>query len=391
MIQITEKRNCSGCFACANICPKQCITMESDNEGFWYPRVDQSSCIQCNLCEQVCPMLCLEKATSKPVAYAAYNKDLKVRMSSSSGGIFTLLAENVLNQDGAVFGACFDDKFQVVHRYAEEKEKLSQFRGSKYVQSKIGDTYKKAKDFLDIGRLVYFSGTPCQIAGLKSYLKKEYENLICQDVICHGVPSPKVWKKYIDFREEIAGASAHRITFRRKDHSWERYSMSFQFCNGVEYEQPLDKDRMMQIFLRNVCLRPSCYHCKFKIPHVQSDITLADYWGIKHIHPEMFDDKGTSLVLIHSTRGQNLFTDIKEKIIYKETNIEYALRRNFSAICPVDENPKRNAFFAELTRKPFHRVIRKYGSDNVFVWIEKNIRRVGSKIKQVVLSKKFSH
>ena len=376
MIKINQKQNCSGCHACVSVCPKHCISMVEDNEGFLYPQVDEPNCISCGMCEKVCPIIHQEEVSNEPKAYACYNKDEPVRMESSSGGLFTLIAEQVINNGGVVFGASFDKEFNVAHRYVETKEELGELRGSKYVQSKIGDTYKKSKEFLKQGRQVLFTGTPCQIGGLKSYLEQDYNKLFCIDIICHGVPSPKVWKKYVSYRENRAGAPARRIAFRRKDGGWKRFSVSFLFNNDTEYVQTVDKDLYMQAFLKNACLRPSCYACNFKTLHRESDITLADFWGIQNVFSEMDDDKGASLVFVNSTSGESMFAQIKDKISYKEVDINQAVAYNSSAIKSVEYNPKREKFFNKVDQLPFDELVNKYCSDAVLVRIKRRVKSV---------------
>lgn len=237
MIQIAQKTDCCGCEACVQRCPKQCISLKEDEEGFLYPIVNKDECIDCGLCEKVCPVINQNERHNPIKVLAAKNKDENIRLKSSSGGIFTLLAESILDENGIVFGACFNDKWEVTHGYTETKEGLSAFRGAKYVQSKIGDSYKQAKVFLKQNRKVLFSGTPCQIAGLKRYLRKEYDNLFTVDVICHGVPSPKVWRLYLDkilnLKDGQHSASSHSadkktriggINFRSKSTGWKEYS-----------------------------------------------------------------------------------------------------------------------------------------------------------------------
>lgn len=381
MINITDKSKCTGCHACFSICPKQCIKMVSDQEGFLYPLVNEKKCINCGFCEKVCPILHTQTIENIPIAYAAYNKDEDVRLNSSSGGIFSLLAEQVLYQNGVILGACFDENFNVVHSYTECMDELFKFRSSKYVQSNIGNTYQQTKAFLEEGRFVLFTGTPCQIGGLKAYLRKDYDNLICQDIICHGVPSPKVWQKYVDYREKRAGAPVRRITFRQKNEGWKRFSISFLFKNDIEYHQTLDKDLMMTAFLRNACLRPSCYKCSFKTIHRESDITLADFWGIQNILPEMDDDKGTSLVIINSEKGKKLFDSIKKHMIYKEIKFEEAIRFNSAMTSSVSLPSYRTAFFRDLNEYKFNQLIRKYCIDGTITKVKRKIQHILAKFK----------
>lgn len=373
-LEIKDKKDCMGCHACSNICPQSCISMDTDSEGFWYPKVNYDKCIKCGLCVKVCPTINKITVENNPKAYGCMNKNETVRLESSSGGIFTLVAEQIIDCDGVVFGVGFDEDFEVVHSYIERKEELNKFRGSKYVQSKIGDTYEEVKDFLKQGREVLFTGTPCQISGLKSYLGKEYDNLFTMDNICHGVPSPKVWDKYISYREKEAGSPPRRIAFRLKNEGWKLYSVSFLFNNDTEYRQTLRKDLYMRAFLKDVCLRPSCYECEFKSLHRQSDITLADFWGIQNILPEIDDDKGTSLIFVNSAVGQTMLDRIKNKIECKEVDIDKAVSYNSAAIKSVAYNPNREDFFGELDQLDFDKLVKKYCTDKLEVRVKRKVK-----------------
>lgn len=359
MIEIQDKHNCCGCGACVQICPKGCISLAEDNEGFLYPFVDKSICVDCGLCERVCPVL-QQTAPRRPLhVYAAINPNENIRMQSSSGGIFTMLAENVIEAGGVVFGARFDEKWEVVHDYTETKEGLAAFRGSKYVQSQIGNSYQQAKQFLQAGRKVLFSGTPCQVAGLKRFLRKEYENLWTIDVVCHGVPSPLVWRRYLDeFILRPKGAAGKNtvlsslkgnpvltgLNFRDKQMGWKKYGFvalgmsadkadqnSVSSLNGQDkmlLHETLDKNLFMQVFLKNLCLRPSCADCPAKSGKSGSDITIADFWGINRYLPDWDDDKGTSLVLINSEKGMAYFEQVRRNVKFTETTYEQALAGN---------------------------------------------------------------
>lgn len=361
MITINEKETCTGCHACATKCPKQCIKMINDTEGFWYPQINQEECIDCGLCEKVCPIITPLKFEDhfNPVAYACYNTDEKMRLESSSGGVFILIAEAVLKQGGVVFGAGFDKDFNICHQSVEHVEDLDKLRMSKYVQSKIGETYKEAEAFLKENRMVLFTGTPCQIGGLKAYLGKPYDNLVTQDIICHGVPSPMVWESYLAFRKKSdGGCAARRIAFRRKDFGWKRFSVSISYGNDTEYRQDLTQDLFMKGFLRDLYLRPSCHACAFKSVKRHSDITLADFWGIENILPEMFDDKGTSLVLIQSEKGKTLFKSIEKDLICQSVDMDEALKYNPAAIRPAPTPKNRQLFFQRFDKEPFDKIIR---------------------------------
>ena len=317
MIRIHEKDNCSGCHACANVCPQSCILMVSDDEGFWYPQVDKDKCIDCGLCEKVCPIIhkWQPDESRTTTAMVALNKNEEIRLRSSSGGIFTLLAEEIIAQGGVVFGAAFTNDFKSVHHICVSSTvDIGRLRGSKYIQSKTEDSYIQAKKFLDKGIKVLFTGTPCQIGGLYSFLRKDYDNLYTQDIICHGVPSPFIWEKYLEERERKAASKTQQMFFRHKKYGWKTYAVLFEFSNNTAYVKSFQEDSFMKAFLSNSCLRPSCHHCSFRNPIRQADITLADFWGIHEVFPEFDDDKGTSLVLIHSDRGQSLFDSIQTKV-----------------------------------------------------------------------------
>lgn len=361
MIQLDKKQNCTGCHACATKCPKQCITMINDTEGFWYPQINQEECIDCGLCEKVCPIITPLKFEDyfNPVAYACYNTNERVRLASSSGGVFTLIAEKILKQGGVVFGAGFDENFNICHQCVERVEDLDKLRTSKYSQSKIGNMFKEAASFLDENRMVLFTGTACQIDGLKAYLNRPYDNLITQDIICHGVPSPMVWDHYMNFRKKVDdGHRIKRVNFRQKDLGWKQYRVLINYDNEKEYCQTSAQDIFMKGFLNDLYLRPSCYTCNFKGSKRHSDITLADFWGIENILPEMFDDKGTSLVLIQSEKGKTLFKSIEKDLICQSVDMDEALKYNPAAIRPAPTPKNRQLFFQRFDKEPFDKIIR---------------------------------
>ena len=369
MIEITDKSQCCGCTACVSVCPKMCIAMKEDEEGFLYPEADASLCIGCGLCEKVCPVLHQGDARKPLAVYAAKNRDENVRMASSSGGIFSLLAERVIDDGGVVFGARFDDNWEVIHDFAETKEKLVAFRGSKYVQSCMESCFVQAKRFLDGGRKVLFTGTSCQIAGLKNYLRKDYENLLAVDVVCHGVPSPEAWRKYLkeisasqggDNSALLCGNYAERriqkINFRSKSTGWKQFSFALAFKgtstkgeqNAVLISHKFTEDPYMKVFLSNISLRPSCYSCPSKAGKSQSDITIADFWGINRVMPEFDDDKGVSLVLVYSEKGMQFCKSLHwDK---KVADYSDGLKSNMCIEKPVARHINRAYFFRKLRR-----------------------------------------
>lgn len=352
MIEISDKKDCCGCSACVGSCPKKCIVLKEDSEGFLYPEVDRESCVECGLCERSCPVLNSKFLTNdiKPEAYAAYVKDEVLRANSSSGGIFSVLAESVLQMGGVVFGAAFDHDFSVKHIAVETSAELERLRGSKYVQSRIENTYEEAKDFLDCGRIVLYTGTACQIAGLKAYLKKTYENLYTLDVLCHGVPSPKLWKKYVAEQEKTHGGTVRQTFFRHKEYGWKMYAVSLEFSNETAYRKKHPEDIFMRLFLANICLRPSCHACKFKGLLRPSDITLGDCWGIEKTMPEMDDDRGTSVVLIHSQKGKALLDSVGEHLVRKKGEADVLLPPTADSRKSVSAHRRRKKFFKELDR-----------------------------------------
>jgi len=370
MINIIDKKNCSGCKACYNICPKSCIEMLMDSEGFWYPKVNEASCVNCGLCETVCPEIniySVKKAYERPICYAAWNKDEDKRKNSSSGGVFTSIAGWIISNGGVVFGAGYDEKLQVRHKEVHTKETLGALRGSKYVQSDINNTYTSAKKYLEAGKKVLFTGTPCQIAGLYNFISKDYANLYTCDIVCHGVPSPLVFKKYKENMETSYGSKIKRIDFRNKKSGWKSYCVSIKFDNNKLYSKTFVNDAYMKGFLRNYYLRPSCYSCSYASINRISDITLGDYWGIASKYPELDDDKGTSLLLINTDRGKTMLEACKTNIVLQECNLEHAIAGNPSIISSVKIPKARDKFFKELNNSKFDYVIKKYMSPPTFI------------------------
>lgn len=360
MKEVINKNECCGCHACYNICPKNVIRMIEDEKGFKYPVINQDKCINCGLCKKVCAILNKKNEIKKKIeAYACYNKKDSEILSSSSGGIFILLAREIIKRKGVVFGACFDKEFSVIHTYVENEKDLKMFMGSKYTQSTIGDTYKKVKQFLESDRYVLFTGTPCQIEGLLSYLGKEYDKLYTQDIICHGVPSPKAWKKYLDYQKNVNNDDIKKISFRDKKYGWLRYQVRIDF-NKKTYNVNHDNDLYMKSFLSNICLRDSCYNCSFKKKYRISDITLADYWGINKQHPEFFNDKGVSLVIINSDKGRELFELISKKITYIETEFDDAIKYNPAMILSVNHCKNEREFINNIDNLSFDKLVNKY-------------------------------
>lgn len=346
---INHKADCVGCYACYNICPVNAIMMKADEEGFSYPKVDNLRCIKCEKCGTVCPSLNFVKKTSQadPETLAAYCLDEAVLNNSSSGGIFHLLAMKILEAGGIVIGAGFNKCWEVEHKIAENSEELLELQTSKYVQSRIGSTFKIIKDELKTGRWVLFSGTPCQCAGLQKYLGRVYDNLLLIDFVCHGVPSPLVWQKYLKLRVKKVN-EIQSISFRDKNLSWERYLLKFSLKNSNKYlADDLEHDLYLKGFLNNLYLRPSCHECKFCQKNRSVDITLADFWGVKEEVPSMYNSNGTSLVFIHSKQGKHIFKSLSN-IKMQYINFMQGVKYNPSMIKSVETPVVRKNFWKEF-------------------------------------------
>lgn len=351
-IIITEKE-CTGCHACFSICPKKAIEMRVNEKGFLQPVINYDFCVKCKMCQSVCPLNISEiQNTGEPIVYAAYSLDDENHYNSSSGGIFSLLAFEVLREGGAVYGAGFSDSFQVEHqRMTKEVKPL---RTSKYVQSRIGNMFSEAEKDLKSGKKVLFSGTPCQIGGLYSFLKQKkvnIENLLTVDLICHGVPSPLLWEKHL--ANISLGRTPIFINFRDKRTSWGSFSLTCQFHDGTEYSREAGKDAYMQGFFANMTLRESCYSCYFKTKSRMADITLADYWGVEKFNSEMMDKNGTSAVIIHSPKGQKFFSKIKEQIKSKKIPMDSILAYNKSMVQSVIQHPRTKKFWNQAIEQGY--------------------------------------
>lgn len=358
MINIKDKMKCCGCTACEQICPQICISMTRDNEGFSYPVVDIKSCTECGACEMVCPSIHPYTPQKKlPQSYACKAHSEDVRQNSSSGGMFTILANKVIIQGGVVFGARFQDDWTVSHGYTENIEGLQKFKGSKYVQSQLGNTYQVVKEFLKAGRLVLFSGTPCQVAGLNHFLRKKYENLYTIDIVCHSIPSPLVWKLYLE--EKGKGNNIKSITFRDKSEGWHNYGLCVSSSKGIIERGAKDSNLYMRGFLENLTVRPSCFACPSRNYTSGSDIMLADCWGLEKYHPEIDDNQGMSQVLILTAKGLDLFDECRDEIFslpipYEEVE-PHALHLPITA--STLPHPYRYYFFNRLGTQPIEKLL----------------------------------
>lgn len=358
MIQIQHKTDCSGCGGCRQVCPTGCISYLPDGEGFFYPAVDTERCIRCGKCERACPMPAAKPQEHPADAFACRSKDISLRDASSSGGVFTALAEQILAEGGVVFGALLREDGAVAHAAVTDRAGLARLRGSKYVQSDMGNCFLQAQALLEKGRWVLFSGTPCQIYGLSCFLGREYDRLLLVDTVCMGVPSPGIWERYRRAQEERAGSRLTAAHFRDKGFSggdaaangWQDYAMRLEFENGTRYCAPRLQDPYLSCFLKRLDLRPACHACRFKGDARRSDLTLGDYWGIESLHPDWADGHGVSLVLARTPKGGEWLRRAGSELEVRPAPAEHAVRTHPSLVRSVEAASGRDAFFSACER-----------------------------------------
>lgn len=359
---VTGKKNCSGCTACQSVCHADSITMESDTEGFLYPRINANTCTECMACIKVCPLNKKECDTSDnfdlPLVFAVKHKNKAVLTESTSGGLFTAISDHILANNGYIVGAAYDKSFLVHHVTVNTIEGRNLLRGSKYVHSKKGDVFTEVKKLLDGGNIVYFTGLPCEIAGLNAHLDKKYNNLITSDLICSGVASPKIFSEYINFiSDKYSRDTINTINLRSKEKGWNSAHISINLTHN-KYLKDYFTDPFARLFCRNIILRPSCYVCKFSNLKRVSDITLADFWGIEKSHPEFFDRRGVSMALINTAKGMRIFENIKNKIDWMQSGVEACNQPRL--LKPSNASPYRDAFWKDYNRYGYNFVQKKY-------------------------------
>ena len=350
MPKLATKEYCTGCTACASACPKGCISMAADENGFLYPVIDEDRCVACGLCEKTCPIVTpLKMAENEPKAYAAYSKDEAIRLQSSSGGVFTEIARAILTEGGVVFGAAYNEQFEVVHICVDSEADLAKLRGAKYSQSDLRGIFADVKEKLDAGQKVLFSGTPCQVGGLNAFLRKDYQNLLTVDFVCHSVPSPMVWREYVKYRasQDNNGKMPESVNLRAKTTGWSRYQYSnlFQYSDGISHSARSGESLYMKLFTSGYISRESCVNCQFKGYSRVSDLTIGDFWGIWDIAPEMDDNKGTSVVLCQSHRGAELLQEINQSLLLRQVSLEDSSRENSAMIKASPMHPNRQKAF----------------------------------------------
>lgn len=361
MTDFIHKYDCCGCTACANVCSRKAIVMKPDEEGFLYPSINTDICVQCGLCVKVCPVVRYDQhefPQTEPDVYALHHKDEDVWEKSSSGGAFEALSNYIISQGGCIFGAIYNERWEVVHSMAETREQAKAFRGSKYVQSDLRGIYPQVKRELKKARLVLFSGTPCQCAGLRGYLRKTYPNLFVVDIMCHSVPSPKVFAEYIHFVQKKADSAIESINMKDKTYGWGQQNLRIVFEDGNEWFDTPISNLWYSIFLSKYVARPSCYKCRFTNIFRPSDITLGDYWSIQESHPEFYDKRGVSFLFINSDKGQNLFSNVKRYYVHIRSNL--ALCSPWNLFHPVEAPAQRDAYWCDFKGKGFRYTSKKY-------------------------------
>lgn len=393
MIDKIKKELCTGCNACFNVCPQNCIDMIDDGTGFRYPKINYDKCTSCKLCIRTCPSLQTPDKSDKwenPRIFAAWSLDAKIRLNSTSGGIFTELAKANLVSEGLVVGARYNQNHLVEHYMIDNIDALNKLRQSKYVQSDIGDIFKKIEKKLTENQIVSFCGTPCQVAGLINYLKKPYENLITFDFICLGINSPKAYLKYLAMLEKRYKSKVERVWFKNKTYGWNRFSTRIDFENGKKYLRDRYKDLYMRGYIEeNLYMRSCCVECKYKsFPRI-SDITLADFWGVGTINHKLDSDKGTSLVMINSEKGMNLFNSINDNIFCEESTLEAALPGNKAIFKSAIKNENSEQFLKMLDQHTFDESFKKFVSRSKYKETKRVIYRKIIRIKRLI--KTFSN
>lgn len=367
------QEKCCGCSACVSVCPSKAISLEEDKEGFLYPKVDRDKCVKCHLCEKTCFYLSgiesMKSDSDVQYTYAVKAKNDEVRMKSQSGGMFSLLSTQIIKKDGVVYGCILDSDFRAVHSRAETYIERDLMCGSKYVQSHLLDVYKQVKDDLLKNRCVLFSGTPCQVEGLIKFvskLKKVYrDNLVLVDIVCHGVPSPKIWREYVRAISNEYGSSPRRIVFRDKKYGWHSFVEKIEFDN-----KNYMSDKYGRIFFNHGAIRKSCFSCKFTNVNRVSDVTIGDCWGIEEKHPELDDDKGISIAIINTRKGKMLFDEIRGEADVVEIDINHYLQPQLKE--PIYLNKKnREEFWNTYNRDGIMMILKKYGEGTIREKIER--------------------
>jgi acetyltransferase-like isoleucine patch superfamily enzyme/coenzyme F420-reducing hydrogenase beta subunit len=392
VINIKRKEDCTGCSACVDCCGQKAITLETDMEGFWYPHVSSELCVNCGLCEETCPELHIEElkkdgAKELPIVFAAYHKDPAIRYESSSGGLFSALANQMYEEGGYVGGAVYTEDFSIEHIVTNKREDLVRIRGTKHAQSDMTGIFQQVNTILNEGGKVLICGAPCQMAGLRLFLGRQYQNLITIDFICLGISSPKIHRKRLESLESEHGAKVVSVKAKNKDHGWKSIGYKISFANGKVYQRAGARDGFVRGLIDERCnCRPVCYECKYKgFPRV-SDISLGDFWGIENVEKTMDDDMGTSVVLLNSQKGIVFFNSTKINIETKEVSLRDVLPGNRALSHPIVlPTINRDEYFKDMDTYPFDVVVKKHfpSNGNVMNHLHTGLTFIGQKITQM--------
>ena len=382
MINIVNKVDCCGCEACYNACPKKCIEMKSDEEGFLYPQVNQDTCINCGLCEKVCPIInrVPREKNDYQEAYLLQHKDDEICRESTAGGAFTGIASYVIEKGGIVFGVEMTEGYKVRHTSVETIDDLKKFRNSKYVQSRIGTVFQQVKHELNKGRLVCFSGTPCQVEGLRHFLGKDYENLILVDVVCRAVPSPGVWEKYIQYEVEQKGEMSS-VRFRDKALGYQYSTMELKSNDGKAYRGGIESQPWLRMFFSGMIIRPSCTDCKFRSRYRNSDFTIWDCFNSYEFDKHFNERIGTTRMIIHSEKGKRLFENIADNYIYSYASMDGIDRGVNEFELSPKVNPNREVFFEDYKKFSMEDLINKYYPRTFLVKLNRTMRMILSLLR----------
>ena len=374
-VAVDNPFDCCGCGACSTICPTNSIKMEADSEGFLYPTIDSTTCVLCGLCVKCCPIL---NTSSKPLktqlAFIAQNKNNVLRQHATSGGVFGAIAEEVISRGGIVFGAQFDEQYNVIHTSAENREKLEAFYSSKYVQSNTNNTFAMVKYWLQMNRFVCYSGTPCQIEGLRHFLNQEYDNLLLVDVVCRGVPSPLIWKEYCRMQCEKEYSAPEAVWFRDKSQYGYQYTqMRFKFPHKNIFLGGVDCNPYLRSFFENVNVRPSCFECRFRSRYRNSDLTLWDCLDIRQFSKTM-DINGTTRVLVHNLKGEAFFNSIRANLIYEAVDCDKVAENVQEMKKNKVISPLRSHFFESMQQHGVNYALQKFYAPTLFTKLEHLVR-----------------
>lgn len=382
----TEAKNCCGCTACYSVCPKNAITMQADGKGFLYPAINSELCVNCKLCEKICNFIKFTPNTERKIdCYAVKHKDEREIATSRSGAFFIAVADYVLSKNGVIFGCEMADEFTIIHKAETDKLGVNKFKGSKYVQSDMKDCFAECVSYLKQGRTVLFSGTACQLGGLLSLLQQKNisrENLIAVDIVCHGVPSPLIWKGYVEEVERRKGLNVVKVDFRNKHpYGWRDHRETFTYTDATT-----TTTNWTNSFYQHIMFRESCYNCSYTTPYRDADFTIADYWGIEKNAPEFDDNKGVSLVMVHTDRARQIFNAISENIQFKKTELSNSLQPNLEH--PSLKGKKYDKFWRDwnkIGKRKFYK--RYFFPSKAKQTVKKILRKIKNKLKKYLTRK----